>query len=71
MSDELKIGGKPINPGETQEILLKISEFYTAQPVNIPVTVVRGAQEGPRVFLTAAIHGDELNGIEIVRRIMT
>jgi predicted deacylase len=71
MPEELRIGGKIINAGEAQEILLKISEFYTAQPVNIPVTVVRGAEEGPRVFLTAAIHGDELNGVEIVRRIMT
>jgi len=71
MAEELKIGGKIISPGEVQEILLKISEFYTAQPVNIPVTVVRGLEEGPRVFLTAAIHGDELNGVEIVRTIMT
>lgn len=71
MAEELKIGGKAINPGEAQEILLKISEFYTAQAVNIPVTVVRGVEEGPRVFLTAAIHGDELNGVEIVRTIMT
>ena len=71
MAEELKIGGKIIHPGEIQEILLKISEFYTAQPVNIPVTVVRGVDEGPRVFLTAAIHGDELNGVEIVRTIMT
>jgi uncharacterized protein len=71
MPEELKIGGKVVNPGESQEILLKISEFYTAQPVNIPVTVVRGAQEGPRVFLTAAIHGDELNGVEIVRTVMS
>ncbi len=71
MAEELKIGGKPVNPGEAQEILLKISEFYTAQPVNIPVTVVRGTEEGPRVFLTAAVHGDELNGVEIVRTLMT
>jgi len=71
MPEELKIGGKPVNPGEAQEILLKISEFYTAQPVNIPVTVIRGVEDGPRVFLTAAIHGDELNGVEIVRTIMS
>ena len=71
MADELKIGGKLIAPGESQEILLKISEFYTAQPVNIPVTIVRGGEEGHKIFLTAAIHGDELNGVEIVRRMMT
>jgi uncharacterized protein len=71
MAEELKIGGKVVSPGESQEILLKISEFYTATPVNIPVIVVRGQQEGPRLFLSAAIHGDELNGVEIVRTIMT
>jgi predicted deacylase len=67
---DIVIAGRVIQPGETQEILLKISEFYTAQPVNIPVTVMRGAEEGHRVFLTAAIHGDELNGVEIVRNVI-
>lgn len=66
----LKIAGRTIEPGTTQEILLKISEFYTAQPVNIPVTVIRGREPGPVVALVAAIHGDELNGIEIVRRVI-
>ena len=64
------IAGRVIRPGETVEILLKISEFYTAQPVNIPVTVIRGAEDGPRVFLTGAIHGDELKGVEIVRNVI-
>jgi hypothetical protein len=64
------VAGKSLRPGETQEILLKISEFYTANPVNIPVTVMRGTEDGPRVFLTAAIHGDELNGVEIVRSVI-
>ena len=50
------------------EILLKISEFYTANPVNVPVTVIRGREDGPTVFLVAALHGDELNGVEIVRQ---
>lgn len=67
---DVTIAGRVIRPGETQEILLKISEFYTAQPVNIPVTVMRGVEDGPRVFLTAAIHGDELNGVEIVRSVI-
>lgn len=72
MSDPrpLEIAGRGIAPGETQEISLSISEFYTAQPVNIPVTVMRGHEDGPRVFLTAAIHGDELNGVEIVRSVL-
>jgi len=65
---QLVVGGRTVEPGTTLEILLKISEFYTANPVNIPVTVIRGREDGPVVFLLAAIHGDELNGVEIVRQ---
>jgi predicted deacylase len=64
----LVVGGRTIEPGTTVEFLLKISEFYTANPVNIPVTVIRGREDGPVLFLVAAIHGDELNGVEIVRQ---
>jgi len=67
----LAIAGRAIPPGSVVQIFLKVSEYYTAAPVNVPITVVRGARRGPIVFLTAAIHGDELNGVEVVRRIMT
>src|SRR6266568_6249350 len=67
----LKIGGRDIRRGTIEQILLKASEYYTATPVNVPVIVIRGVERGPVVFLTAAIHGDELNGVEIVRRVMT
>ena len=67
----LKIGGRDIRRGTVEQILLKASEYYTATPVNVPVIVIRGSERGPIVFLTAAIHGDELNGVEIVRTIMT
>jgi uncharacterized protein len=67
----LRIGGRPIRRGTVEQIFLKVSEYYTATPVNVAVTVVRGKEPGPTIFLTAAIHGDELNGVEIVRRVMT
>jgi hypothetical protein len=67
----LRIGGRVIRRGTMEQIFLKVSEYYTATPVNVPVTVIRGRQPGPSVYLTAAIHGDELNGVEIVRRVMT
>src|SRR5439155_1635183 len=67
----LKIGGRDIRRGTIEQILLKASEYYTATPVNVPVIVIRGAVRGPVVFLTVAIHGDELIGVEIVRRVMT
>jgi hypothetical protein len=67
----LRIGGRMIRRGTTEQIQLKVSEYYTSSPVNVAVTVIRGHEPGPAVFLTAAIHGDELNGVEIVRRVMT
>ncbi|OLC53808.1 MAG: hypothetical protein AUH92_05155 [Acidobacteria bacterium 13_1_40CM_4_69_4] len=67
----LRIGGRDIRRGTVEQILLKVSEYYTASPVNVAVTVIRGTERGPTLFLTAAIHGDELNGVEIVRQVMT
>jgi predicted deacylase len=62
------IGGK-VEPGETANIRYGISETYLGDPVRIPVTIVNGEQPGPTAFLTAAAHGDELNGIEVVREV--
>src|SRR5262245_47426569 len=67
----LRIGGREVRPGAVERIFLTVSEHYTATPVKVPVTVIRGRRRGPVLFLTAAVHGDELNGVEAVRRIMT
>ncbi|MGM0591091.1 MAG: succinylglutamate desuccinylase/aspartoacylase family protein [Halobacteriota archaeon] len=61
-------GGK-VDPGETQNIRYGISETYLGDPVRIPVTIINGEADGPVVFLSAAAHGDELNGIEVVREV--
>ncbi|MFB6132460.1 MAG: succinylglutamate desuccinylase/aspartoacylase family protein [Halanaeroarchaeum sp.] len=61
-------GGK-IEPGETANIRYSISETYLGDPIRVPVTIVNGAEPGPTVFLSAAAHGDELNGIEVVREV--
>ncbi|MFB6070508.1 MAG: succinylglutamate desuccinylase/aspartoacylase family protein [Halanaeroarchaeum sp.] len=62
------IGGK-VEPGETANIRYSISETYLGDPVRLPVTIVNGERPGPTVFLSAAAHGDELNGIEVVREV--
>lgn len=64
-----ELGGLRVLPGQRSDIRVKISELYTALPVMIPLTIVNGAHPGPRLFVTAAIHGNETNGIEMVRRI--
>jgi predicted deacylase len=69
MSD-FEIGGFAVPPGARREIRLKISESYHGAPVHIPVMVIRGREDGPRLFLTAAIHGDEINGTQVIRRLL-
>ncbi|MDR5655567.1 succinylglutamate desuccinylase/aspartoacylase family protein [Halodesulfurarchaeum sp. HSR-GB] len=61
-------GGK-VDPGESSTIRYRISETYLGDPVKIPVSIVNGAEPGPTLFMTAAAHGDELNGIEVVREV--
>ena len=61
-------GGR-VDPGETEEFRFPVSESYLGESVRMPVTVINGPQPGPTVFLSAAIHGDELNGIEVVREV--
>lgn len=62
----LKVGGQTIRPGETKDIRFELSETYTGDKVFMPVRVIRGKKPGPRVFVTAAIHGDEINGTGII-----
>ena len=63
----LIIGGVEVQPGERREIFLRSSESFSSGDVDVPLVVVRGVREGPVLCLMAGIHGDELNGIEIVR----
>ncbi len=67
---EFSISGVKVAMGETREIYLKVSESYLSGAIQIPVTVIRGRQAGPTAFVTAAIHGDEINGADIVRRLI-
>lgn len=67
--DPFTFSGGIVEPGETANIRYTISETYLGDPVRVPVTVVNGAHPGPTICLSAAAHGDELNGIEVVRRV--
>ncbi|WP_226010006.1 succinylglutamate desuccinylase/aspartoacylase family protein [Halomicrobium salinisoli] len=61
-------GGR-VDPGETANVRYTVSETYLGDPVRMPVTIVNGAEPGPTAFLSAAAHGDELNGVEVVREV--
>ena len=64
------IAGQSIRPGQTLQLELPVAKLYTDTDVCIPVHIIRGRKDGPTVFVSAAVHGDELNGIEIVRRLI-
>jgi len=71
MVDEpLIINGVTIARGTRTTIDLPAGRLYTHAPMTIPVQVVAGKKSGPRLFLSAAIHGDEINGVEIIRRVL-
>jgi uncharacterized protein len=59
-----------VEPGSAQRLSWSATELFEGVPVSTPVLVVNGALPGPTLCLTAAVHGDELNGIEMVRRVM-
>ncbi len=67
---EIRIGETVIHPGEKVELLLPVANLYTATSVGMPVQVIAGRKAGPTLFVSAAIHGDELNGVEIIRRLL-
>ncbi|WP_396589243.1 succinylglutamate desuccinylase/aspartoacylase family protein [Bermanella sp. R86510] len=68
--DTLEIAGFQVAPGESRRIEIPMVSLYTDTTISIPVYVQRSKRPGPTLFLSAAIHGDELNGIEIINRII-
>jgi len=59
-----------IPPATATRLIWKPSRTFSGMAVDTPVLAVNGASDGPTLCLTAAIHGDELNGIEMIRRVM-
>jgi predicted deacylase len=64
------IFGESINPGESKTINVEIARLHTTTKLNIPVIVRRSKIDGPVVLFSAGIHGDEINGVEIVRQLV-
>lgn len=68
--DGLVIAGVSVGLGERCTIDLKVPELYAHTGLSLPVRVVRGTRGGSRLFVCAAVHGDEINGVEIIRRVL-
>lgn len=70
MTKPLTIGGLSIEPGTEATVQLPIANLATHTPATMPVRVIRSKKPGPRLFISAALHGDEVIGVEIIRRIL-
>ena len=66
----LKILGKTIQLGESIDVNFDVAKLHTASPINVPIIIERAKKPGPTVLFTAGIHGDEVNGVEIVRQLI-
>lgn len=66
----LDICGLKVQPGERLTLALPTPEIYTCAPLHIPMHVIHGKKEGPRVLICATLYGDEANGIDIVHRLL-
>jgi predicted deacylase len=66
----LELLGEVVAPGTSRRLMWSSSRVFEGISAETPVLVVNGRREGPTMCLTAAIHGDELNGIEMVRRVL-
>jgi len=66
----IKILGEEIKTGESKELNFSVANLHTSSSVDVPVIIERSKKSGPVVLFTAGIHGDEVNGVEIVRQVV-
>jgi predicted deacylase len=64
------ISGTEVKAGTRQTVEVPVAKLYTHTPLNLPVEVVHGRRSGPVLMVCGAIHGDEINGVEIIRRVL-
>ena len=70
MPDYIEINGEKVARGEDKLINLSIARLPTYTSIDLPVRVIRGEKPGPVLLISGGLHGDEINGIEIVRRML-
>jgi predicted deacylase len=66
----LVVGGVTVSAGQRRRVEIPISRMFTEAMLTLSVEVLHGVRPGPRVWISAAIHGDEINGVEIIRRLL-
>ena len=66
----LTILGETIFPGDSKTINMEIAKLHTTTKLKIPIIIESAKIDGPVVLFSAGIHGDEINGVEIVRQLI-
>jgi hypothetical protein len=69
-NEPISVGDITVPPGRKIRIELPFAKLSTGSTASLPVAVINGRSTGPNMWISGAIHGDELNGVEIVRRVM-
>jgi predicted deacylase len=69
--EDFIINAQTVSAGESKQIVLNSYELHTKTKIEIPVFVFRSKKKGPTLLLSAGMHGEETNGIEIIRKIIT
>ena len=70
MKDLIQIDGVKIGPGEQKDLNLLAARLPSGTEITMPIHVYRSKNPGPKILLSGGMHGDEVNGIEIVRRVL-
>lgn len=71
MQESITINGQTVEPGENKTVILNSYELHTKTRIEIPVHVIHSKQKGPTMLLSAGMHGEETNGIEIIRKVIS
>lgn len=67
--DDFTLGAIQVRPGRTETGELPIARLITGSQISLPVQILHGSNDGPCIWLSAAVHGDEIAGVEIIRRV--
>ena len=69
-NSNIKICNEVIHPGERLSFALPLPELFSCAPLYMPIKVIHGKSAGPCLLIIAAMHGNELNGTEIINRLL-
>lgn len=68
--EPVEILGRPVGPGARLQLDVPVGRLPSGDYLSIPIEVLRGARPGPTIWLSGAIHGDEIVGVEIIRQLL-